>query len=110
MKHLFLLLIVSFTIFSSCEKKQLDTPECIKSLISTYSFCENDGGSVSQYSFQNQIVYVFDPGSCGADMASSVFNENCQSIGTLGGIAGNNIVNNEIFFGHAKLIKTIWSN
>ena len=108
MKPFSLFLIVSFTLLSSCEKKQIDTPECIKSLISTYSFCENDGGSVSQYSFQNKIVYVFDPGLCGADMASGVYDENCQNIGILGGIAGNNIINNEIFFGHAKLIKTIW--
>jgi hypothetical protein len=110
MKPFFLLFIVSFTILSSCEKKQADTPDCIKSLISTYSVCGNDGGSVSQYSFQNQIVYVFDPGLGGADMASSVYNENCQIIGILGGIAGNNIINNEIFFGHAKLIKIICSN
>jgi hypothetical protein len=110
MRSLFLLFILSFLILSSCEKKQADTPECIKSLISTYSFCENAGGSVCEYSFQRQMVYVFDPGLCGADMASSVYNENCQNIGILGGIAGNNVINNETFFGHAKLIKKIWSN
>jgi hypothetical protein len=110
MKPYILLLTIFLMIFSSCEKKQVETPDCIKSLISTYPFCANDGGGVSQYSFQGQMVYVFDPGLCRADMASGVYNENCEQIGILGGIAGNNIVNNEIFIGHAKFIKTIWSN
>jgi hypothetical protein len=110
MKTHFIIFLVFFAMFSSCDKKQEETPDCIRSLITTYSFCENDGGSVSQYSFQDHIVYVFDPGLCGADMASSVYNENCQNIGILGGIAGNNIINNEVFFGHAKFIKSIWGN
>lgn len=110
MKPYILLLAIFLMIFSSCEKKPVETPDCIKSLISNYPFCANDGGGVGQYSFQGHIVYVFDPGLCGADMASSVYNENCECIGILGGIAGNNIVNNEIFIGHAKFIKSIWSN
>jgi hypothetical protein len=109
MKPFQLLLAIFLIFFSACEKKQLETPGCIDSLIKTYSFCQN-GGSVSQYSFQDKIVYVFDPGSCGADMAAGVYNENCQNIGILGGIAGINVVNGEIFFGHAKFIKTIWTN
>ena len=108
---LFLLLLATFLIFfSACEEKQIEIPDCINALIKTYSFCENGGGSVSQYSFQDKIVYVFDPGLCGADMAAGVYNESCQNIGILGGIAGINVVNGEIFIGHAKFIKTIWTN
>ncbi len=110
MKRLGLILITFLIFISSCEKKQSETPDCINALIKTYSFCENGGGSVSQYSFQNKIVYVFDPGYCGADMAAGVYNESCQIIGILGGIAGINIVNGELFTGHAKFIKTIWTN
>jgi hypothetical protein len=110
MKPCIFLLGTLLTFFSSCEKKQVETPECISTLISTYPFCANDGGSVSQYSFQGRVVYLFDPGACGIDMGAVVYSNNCESLGILGGIAGNNIINNEIFIGHAKFIKTIWSN
>jgi hypothetical protein len=109
MKPFRLLLATLLIFFSACEKEQVETPDCTNALIKTYSFCKK-GGSVSQYSFQNKIVYVFDPGLCGADMAAGVYNESCVNIGILGGIAGINVVNGEIFYGHAKFIKTIWTN
>ena len=110
MKPFSFLLILFLIVFSTCEKNPKETPECIKAKIETYSFCEK-GGTVTQYSFQGQLVYVFYLGSCrGIDSSADVYNENCECIGILGGIAGNNIINNELFIGNAKLIKTIWSN
>jgi hypothetical protein len=109
MKTNSLLLILLLFLLPACKKEQKETPECIKELISTYSFCK-DGGSVDQYAFQGQTVYVFDPGLCGADMAAGVYNENCQCIGMLGGIAGNNIINNVLFSKNAIYLKNIWKN
>ncbi len=63
--------------------------------------------SVSQYIFQGKMVYTFDPGTCGADMTSNVLNENCVSIGFLGGLIGNTTVNGEDF-SKAVFVKTIW--
>ena len=65
------------------------------------------GANVKQYEFQAKRVYVFDPGSCGADMTSEVFDENCNSIGFLGGITGNTKINGEDF-NSAKYKSTIW--
>jgi hypothetical protein len=67
------------------------------------------GASVSQYLFQGDYVYVFDPGNCGADLMAVVYNSECSQIGGLGGIAGNNIINGTQFNPNAKFIKTIWT-
>jgi len=63
--------------------------------------------SVSQYIFQGKMVYTFDPGTCGADMTSNALDENCISIGFLGGLIGNTTVNGEDF-SKAIFVKTIW--
>ena len=54
------------------------------------------------------MVYVFDLGTCGADMTSEVLDENCNTLGFLGGIAGNTKINGDDF-GNAKYKSTIWS-
>ncbi|MCJ7447308.1 MAG: hypothetical protein MUO72_06445 [Bacteroidales bacterium] len=103
------MIIILQIFFTSCEKDQKETPDCIFDLIETHSYCTK-GWSVDQYSFQNQNVYVITPPLLGNDIASSVYsvyNENCEMIGTLGGIAGINIINNELFYGHAIFQKAI---
>jgi hypothetical protein len=98
-------------LFTACQKKEKEilVSDCIKSKIETFWFCEQSG-AVGQYSFQGQIVYVFDPGTCGADMQAPVYNENCECIGSLGGFAGNNIINGVLFSDNAKFIKNIWKD
>jgi hypothetical protein len=105
------LIVILIMLLTACKKKdhELLVPECIKSLIGTFGFCE-ESGIVGQYSFQRHIVYVFDPGNCGADMQSPVYNSNCECIGALGGFAGNNIINGVLFSENAQLIKIIWKN
>jgi hypothetical protein len=41
-------------------------------------------------------------------MTSEVLDENCNSLGFLGGIAGNTKINGEDF-NNAKLKRTVWS-
>ena len=65
-------------------------PTCIKNKITEFEVhcCEN-GANVKEYKFQGNNVYVFDRGTCGADMTSQVLSEGGISLGYLGGITGN---------------------
>jgi hypothetical protein len=112
MKTLRLLVFLIPLCFTSCEKIDSDTPDCIKKLIRTQDglgLCES-GAFLNLYSFQSQNVYVFDPGSCGADMAATVFSENCEKLGILGGFAGNTKINGVEFGQVAVKIKTLWKD
>lgn len=105
---IFLLLLALTT--GSCYKITVTygTPECMEQKISEFtkkSLCSN--ATVKLYRFQNDAVYVFSPGDCGADFQSEVTNNRCQTIGALGGIAGNTKINGEEF-SNAVYIKTIW--
>ncbi|HRG58759.1 MAG TPA: hypothetical protein PK323_07335 [Bacteroidia bacterium] len=102
-------LIIAFSLFLACKKKG-ENPQCIDAKINEFNHiisC-NQGSNVKEYKFQSKRVFVFDPGNCGADMTSEVIDENCNSLGFLGGIAGNNTINGESF-DNAKYVKTIWS-
>ncbi len=111
--------IILFTalLFSiiSCQKVELkeDTPACIQQKIIEFendvNFCET-GKSVYRFKFQDQFVYVFNPGNCGADMMSDVYDQECNSICHLGGIAGNIMCNGENFSEKATDETLIWEN
>ena len=111
MKTFRLLVFLLPLFFSSCEKIDSGTPDCIKDLIRHGNFfkCET-GAFVDLYTFQGHNVYVFEPGTCGADMAATVYSENCEQLGILGGYAGNTIINGVEFGQVAVKIKTIWKD
>lgn len=99
LKHF--LIILTIVGFVSCQKPDIekDTPSCIEDLIADFDkeqSCDN-GVSVRKYSFQNETVFVFDPGTCGDDLTSEVFDSDCNSLGYLGGISGNTEINGEDF-------------
>jgi len=81
--------------FAGCKKNKLDitkcAPKCIEKKIGSFEKEQNcdDGLSVSKYTFQGESVYVFFPGTCGLDASSGVYDEDCNYLGGLGGIAGN---------------------
>lgn len=83
-------------------------PECLDSRLAEFKLNACSGGSVKQYTFQGADVYVFDPGTCGADMTSEVINESCNTLGYLGGITGNNRIAGEDF-SKAVYIRTVWT-
>ena len=95
-----------------CKKNEVkeEYPDCLNSIIDSHKInaCSS-GASVKEYSFQNNLVFVFDPGICGADMQSIVYNNTCINIGALGGIAGNTTINGADF-SMATYVKTIWQN
>lgn len=101
---------------SACHKKDYNnsdgTPECIRQRIAAYSTgapCDQ-GASVKLYHFQGMDVYAFDPGSCGADLNTDIYDAHCNYLGTLGGIAGNMHINGVVFYNVAVYVSTAWFN
>lgn len=109
--HLISFYILSILLLSfSCNKEDIadGTPICIEnSIIEFKSNCCEEGANVKEYSFQGEAVYVFDPGTCGADMTSEVKDAECVTLGYLGGISGNSTINGEDF-SSAIFVKTTW--
>ncbi|BEG97768.1 DUF6970 domain-containing protein [Bacteroides sedimenti] len=110
MKRLLFLGIIVMMALISCEKSHPDNgiPECIESKIKELSTSVLAGkdANVTEYRFQWKRVYLFDPAMC-CDMPSPVFDSNCNYLGSLGGFAGNTMINGEDF-SKAKFIKIIW--
>jgi len=115
-KHTLFLLITGIVFFATCcQKTELneDTPDCIRQKINEYKHsttsCES-GKSVYRYHFQGTVVYVFNPGDCGADMMSTVYDQECNVLCGLGGITGNIMCNGEDFGKNATHETLIWEN
>jgi hypothetical protein len=62
---------------------------------------------VDEYLFQDKKVYVFDDQLCCCDYTAEVMNEDCQSLGILGGFVGNYEINGESF-SSAVLLRNLW--
>ena len=110
MKTISLFLIISLLALMACEKIDKDCPDCI--LKKTREFIKaqrcDTGASVSEWVFQGENVFMFVDGTCGADFGASVYSEDCEIIGTLGGFSGSETINGINFYQNATLIKTIW--
>jgi len=113
MRILQLSFLTIWVLMSSCEKIEENVSDCIHDKIRTFSknrFLCDSGANVKEYLFQSVLVYVFNPGGCGADMGSDVFNESCENIGFLGGIAGNTMINGVPFGQEAVLQRIVWED
>ncbi len=111
MKKVLVSLFILVCLFVSCRRGDCSkgTPQCIKGKITDFDKTACDNGKVEEYVFQGQTVYLFETGNtCGADLTSEVTDENCVTLGYLGGIAGNTKINNEDF-SHANFKRKIWS-
>lgn len=120
MKKLIVLGLMAFAI--SCSKKTKPEEEagrcgviytCINEKVNTFSqssqICDSTA-SVKHYTFQNMGVYLFDQGSCGNDFTTTVLNEQCDTLGYLGGIVGNTKINGVEFESNATFNYVVWSN
>src|SRR5687767_11145398 len=100
MKALLILTALSFTTFTACKKQEIryGNSDCLTQQIQSFnqtSYC--DDAHVDEYTFQGRTTYVFDAGTCGADMASAVLTTDCKTLGHLGGFSGNTEINGEDF-------------
>ena len=109
-----------FVAFIACNKKPAPPTEygrcgvtCILNKISEFAqsddICDTTA-TVKLYHFQNQDVYLFDQGSCGNDLTIPVLNEDCDTLGYLGGIMGNSTINGQDFYANASYRYTVWNN
>jgi hypothetical protein len=84
-------------------------PAVIRKQVSIYEKSAScDDAHVDELTFQNATVYLFDPGKCGADMTSDVYDMKGNLLGSLGGIRGNVRINGEDFDKAVKK-RTIWA-
>lgn len=115
MKTIYLLIFGVILLASNCQQSELKAPvpKCMEQEIEEFknddTYCET-GKSVYRYYFQDKFVYVFNPGDCGADMMSDVYDENCNKICSLGGIAGNLTCLDANFWENATSETLIWQN
>jgi len=100
--------------FYSCKKEEEDTPAvpaCMESAIVQFDLTKacRYSAKVERYTFQRKTVFALAPGTCIADQTTDIIDIDCNTIGSLGGIAGNTIINGEEF-SNAILIETLWEN
>ena len=110
MKTLITLILLLVTIVTGCNKTDTakGTPQCVKKKIEEFDKTSScDDAKVKEYEFQGGNVFVFEPGTCGADMTSEVIDSGCSTLGYLGGISGNTKINGEEF-SNAKFINMVW--
>jgi hypothetical protein len=112
MKKLVLLFFTLTLLTGSCDKIE-DCPECIRNKVKEFAknrICNDGSAGVAEYLFQNQYVYVFSDGTCGADLGAAVYSQNCEYLGYLGGITGNLNINGVRFHEVAIFQKKIWQD
>ena len=115
MKKLNIFIASLLLFFLSCQKLELseEVPKCISQKIQEYKHSTlscSTGKTVYRYKFQGEFVYVFNPGNCGADMMSTVYDQECNILCGLGGIAGNITCKGEDFGKNATDETLIWED
>lgn len=107
---LFSLTAVLLILLSGCDKFKIEgVPSCIEDeLKEAADVCSQEKASLTAFLFQGEKVYILDPGNCIADGAVAVVNQNCDTLCSLGGFAGNVMCNGEIFYQAATDEELIW--
>lgn len=103
----FLLMLLAFT---SCNKLKLDASLSagVKKKITTFAkhnSCKDI--QADEYRFNTELVYVLSPGTCGADMLAEVIDDQGETLGNIGGIAGNMEIKGGSFTS-AEFVRTVW--
>lgn len=64
---------------------------------------------VLRYDFMGNNVYTFDRGDCSYVDSITVYDEECNIMGYLGGYLGNSTISGVDFYQEADLKATVWS-
>lgn len=110
MKKTYFLIILLSLIMMACQKNDYGLADCLGEQINEFrngDYACAEGANVKEYMFMGEKVYVFDPGTCGADIFSEVIDTGCNFLGYLGGIAGLVEINGTNF-SEAVFIKVVW--
>jgi len=117
MKYLSILILVLLGLqFTSCsddgDPVEPSISECLQTMIDDFKVdqatCEN--ATIIKYKFQEQEVYAFTQGICVADGGTDVLLDDCSRVCFLGGIAGFQDCNGDLFFDVAEEVEIIWEN
>jgi hypothetical protein len=113
-RYRFLLGLGMILMLNTCEKIELevDVPDCIKHEIREFKKTPEgcSGAKVMRYDYDGERVYAFEPGTCGADMLTYIYDGDCHRICTLGGFAGNSLCNGRNFYENATNGILVWKN
>ena len=111
-KFLSLSLFSGLILFSCTKENSTAVTPCIQDKLAAFESTQacSEGASVTRYTFQGQMVYVFNPGYCAADLTSDVCTEDCDYLGYLGGISGNDTISGVNFPQTAITDAVIWNN
>ncbi len=106
-------LFCGIILFSSCKKDEVEPelPSCFDQKLIEFDLqgtCST-GATIDKYIFRAETVYTLNPGNCGADLTTEVIDEECNTLGNLGGILGNNKINGHDF-SEATFVETVWGN
>jgi len=105
----FFLIIISITmILTSCTDSA--PPTCISELITNFQSNQSGctGATIIKYEFQGAEVYGFTDGSCLNDGGTQIWDEACESVCFLGGIAGFTMCGDVEFFAVAEELEVIF--
>lgn len=115
MKHL-MIKVLFFSIVAAVDCEDLDLPKdtsrCIKKRIRKFArtaSCDL-GAEVESVYFQGKVVYIFNPGNCGADMSTLVVDSDCHEVCSLGGFTGNVVCNGDSLYKEATNRQVVWRN
>jgi len=108
-KFLFSLSIFAL-VFTSCENDPAldDIPSCVQEEIKEASRSKDSGAKLTQYRYNAESVYAFEPGEVYPDILFSVVNEHCAVVCQFGGFAGMNTCPD--FSENAELVGVLWEN
>jgi hypothetical protein len=113
MKKILATVLLAPFLITSCNKDDIaeGTPVCIKNEIGANRNNTQWYGEVVEYTFQAKTVYAFVPDSrIIADASTEVKDEGCNSLCSVGGYGGPNVVlcNGDNFFQSAIFKRSIW--
>ena len=95
----------------SCGSRLHGGPSCLPAALDAFqTWCCASSAHVDEYQFQGQPVYLFEPGTCGADMPTYVLDAQCDTLGFLGGFAGFTQIQGLDFAANSSFQGTIWHN
>lgn len=100
--HVFLagFILLNFGCEDNCRDEQL------QEFMTSQSGCS--GATVTKYSFNGREVYAYAEGNCIADGSIVITDKDCNEICFLGGIAGLQECEGQLFFQNARLIEVLY--
>lgn len=63
-------------------------PDCVDTLLDDFKTTACVGGDLTKWDFNGREVYCFFPGTCISDAQAEIYDEDCNPVCTLFGIAG----------------------